>query len=74
MVLYHTLASGRPVILHVRSGMSSSHVIVLRGMSFTQTPSGIEPVLHINDPMSYYTQPVLFSQIVGAWIDAIVVG
>lgn len=74
MALYQTLSGGRPIILHIRSGLSASHVVVLRGMSFMQTPFGIEPVLHVNDPMSYYTQPVPFSRLVGVWIDAIVVG
>lgn len=74
MTLYRTLASGRAVILHVRSGFASSHVVVLRGMSFMPTPYGVQPVLHINDPLAYFTQPVAFSQIAPIWVDAIVVG
>src|SRR5690606_31724674 len=38
MHLYNTLASGKAVILHVRSGQSTSHVVVVRGMSFVPTP------------------------------------
>ena len=73
MALYQTLATGRAVILHIRSGMSSSHVVVLRGMSFMQTPMGVQPVLHINDPMARFTQPVPFAQLAPIWIDALVV-
>jgi hypothetical protein len=71
--LYRTLSSGRPVILHVRSSFSSTHVVVLRGMSFTPTPFGVQAILHINDPLAYFTQPVAFSQLAAIWIDALVV-
>ena len=73
MTLYRTLASGKLIILQVRTGMQSAHVVVLRGMSFMTTPYGVEPVLHINDPMAYFTQPVPFSNLVRIWMSAIVV-
>lgn len=73
MTLYRTLSSGRPVILHIQSSTFSTHVVVLRGMAFTQTPWGVEPVLFINDPLAYYTQPVPFSRIAPLWIDALVI-
>jgi hypothetical protein len=73
MTLYRTLLTGRAVILQLRTSDVSSHVVVLRGMSFVPTASGWEPVLHINDPMARYTQPVLFSRILPVWKDAIVV-
>jgi hypothetical protein len=73
MTLYQTLAAGRPIILFVRSGLMTSHVVVLRGMHFIPVPGGYEAVLHVNDPLGYYTQPVLFSQLVGIWMGAIVV-
>jgi hypothetical protein len=73
MTLYRTLASGRPIILHVRSGAMSSHVVVLRGMSFVPTQAGLMPVLHINDPLNFFTQPVPFSQLMASWINAIVI-
>jgi hypothetical protein len=72
LTLYRTLASGRPVILHVRSGYSS-HVVVLRGMSFMSTPYGTEAILHINDPLAYFTQPVPYSRLAQMWVDALVV-
>lgn len=73
MVLYNTLASGRPILIQVRTSVVTAHVVVLRGMSFVRTPYGIEPVLHINDPLSYFTRPVPFSRIMGIWTSAIVV-
>jgi hypothetical protein len=73
MTLYNTLAAGHPIVLHVRTGPASSHVVVLRGMSFLPTPQGPLPVLQINDPMSYFTQPASFYDLLGVWIEAIVV-
>lgn len=74
MTLYNTLAQGKPVIIELSQlyqGMT--HVVVVRGMGFAQTPMGIIPVLHINDPMSRYTQPVPFHQIAPLWKSAIVI-
>jgi hypothetical protein len=73
MTLYGALAQGRPVILALQSGQGSGHVVVVRGMSFVPTANGVEPVLHVNDPMAYYTQPVAFRDVVAMWSDAIVV-
>lgn len=73
MTLYRTLAAGRPIILQVRSSFASTHVVVLRGMSFVPGPMGPVPVLHINDPMSVFTQPVPYHQLLPLWIDALVV-
>jgi hypothetical protein len=71
--LYNELAHGYPVIMHIRSGWSTSHVIVIRGMRFIQNAYGFEPELIVNDPMNHYTQPVPFSQLAPLWINAIVV-
>jgi hypothetical protein len=73
MTLYNTLASGRAVILQLKTGQNSAHVVVVRGMSFIPTPVGIQPVLHLNDPMAIFTQPVPFANIAPIWISAIVV-
>ena len=73
LTLYRILQSGRPIILHVRSGMASSHVVILRGMSFVPRPGGIIPVLHINDPLAFFTQPVPYVRLLPLWINAIVV-
>jgi hypothetical protein len=42
-------------------------------MSFARTPWGWEPMVHVNDPMAYYTQPVPFRRIAAVWQAAIVV-
>lgn len=73
LTLYRVLQSGRPIILHVRSGVSTSHVVILRGMTFVPGPGGIIPVLHINDPLAYFTQPVPYVSLLPLWINAIVV-
>ncbi|HXO22309.1 MAG TPA: papain-like cysteine protease family protein [Thermoanaerobaculia bacterium] len=71
--LYNTLAANRPVILQVMSGPGTTHVVVLRGMSFVPTPQGPMPVLYINDPMAIYTQPVPYFNLLRIWVNAIVV-
>lgn len=74
MTLYRTLAAGHAIILQLRpAGQTIGHVVVLRGMSSMPTPYGHLPVLHINDPMALYTQPVPFDQIQPIWQSAIVV-
>lgn len=72
MTLYNTLRSGHAVILGLRS-QQMGHVVVVRGMSFAPTQGGWEPVLHLNDPMAQFTQPVPFRQIAPMWSEAIVV-
>ena len=73
MTVYHTLAAGKAIILAVRSSPFAGHVVVLRGMRWLPSPQGPYPVLLINDPMAYYTQPVPFAQLAAAWESAIVV-
>lgn len=73
MVLYQTLASGRPIILQIQTTPFAGHVVVLRGMAWEPTPMGIQPVLLINDPLSYFTKPVLFQDLLPYWQAAIVV-
>lgn len=73
MTLYRTLASGHAVIVQLRTGQSSAHVVVVRGMSFFPGPQGIQPVLHVNDPMAIFTQPVPYAQIAPIWMSAIVI-
>ena len=73
MVLYHTLASGRPIILQIESGPGTAHVVVLQGMTWYYTPSGPRAMLHINDPMNIYPVPVPFEDIASIWMSAIVV-
>ena len=73
MTLFRTLAAGSPVILHVRSGQSSSHVVVLRGMRIVTGPMGPRALLLVNDPMAHYPSAVPFEQLVGVWLEALVV-
>jgi hypothetical protein len=73
MTLYHTLKAGHPVILQIQSGPQNAHVIVVRGMSFVPTQFGVQAVLHVNDPMAIFTQPVPLAQISKIWISAIVI-
>ncbi|WP_062960895.1 papain-like cysteine protease family protein [Thalassospira xiamenensis] len=72
MVLYNTLASGRPIILKLQNTPFSGHVVVLRGMAWVQTPMGPTAVLYINDPLSYFTQPVPFQNIAHMWSGAFI--
>lgn len=72
MALYNTLASGRPIILKLQNTPYSGHVVVLRGMAWVQTPMGPTAVLYINDPLSYFTQPVPFQNIAHMWSGAFI--
>ena len=73
MAVYQTLASGRAIIMAVQSSPHSGHVIVIRGMDWVPTPMGPQPVLYVNDPMAYFTQPIPFANIIQYWKAAIVV-
>lgn len=68
-VLFNTLNQGRPVIMAVKSSPYTDHVIVLRGISMH---SGV-PMLHVNDPMSHFTELIPFHDLLGFWHGAIVV-
>ena len=73
MVVYNTLLSGKAIIMAVKTSPYSGHVVVIRGMAWVPTQFGYQPVLYINDPMSYFTQPVPFQNIAAYWQAAIVV-
>lgn len=73
LTLYQTLANGHAIVLAVQSSPYSGHVVVLRGMAWQQGVNGLEPVLFINDPMAYFTQPVPFRSIAQYWQAAIVI-
>lgn len=73
MTLYRTLAAGRAVIVQLQTGQSSAHVVVIRGMSFINTGFGVQPILHVNDPMAFFTQPIPLAQIYPIWMSSIVV-
>lgn len=73
LTLYQTLANGHAIVLAVQSSPYAGHVVVLRGMGWQPGPNGLEPVLFINDPMAYFTQPMPFSAIARYWQAAIVI-
>ncbi len=73
MTLYRTLKQGHAVVIGLQTNPSSGHVVVARGMSFQETPQGVTALVHINDPMAQFTQPVPFQQIAGIWRQAIIV-
>ena len=72
-VLFRTLVSGSPIILEIASSSTTTHVVVLRGMYFEQGPLGSRAILHVNDPMEFYSEAVPFEAIARVWIRAIVV-
>ena len=73
MAVYRTLVSGRAIVMSVRSTPFSGHVIVIRGMAWIITPMGIQPVLYVNDPLSFFTQPIPFIDLLPYWQAAIIV-
>lgn len=73
LTLYRTLLSRRPVILALHATPLVGHVVVLRGMSFMQTTYGVVGILLVNDPMSFFVQPVVFQNLLPYWSAAVVV-
>ena len=73
MTIYNTLRSGRAIIILVQSSPFMGHVVVIRGMQWVPTQLGLQPVLLINDPMGFFSQPVAFANIAKFWQAAIVV-
>lgn len=67
--LYRHIASNHPVVLQIRTGVASTHVVVVRGVYY------VGGSLHvvINDPMSIYTQPIEYSRIYPSLVNALVV-
>lgn|GEM_PF-2406973 len=82
MQLYSILQHGDPVIVHIRSGVVSSHVVVARGMRFEampiQTPWGgviyqTMPFVLVNDPLSFMPNSVPYPQLANIWLDALII-
>ena len=42
-------------------------------MEWVPTAFGAQPVLYVNDPMGYFTQPIPFANLAQYWMSAIVV-
>jgi hypothetical protein len=68
IIIYNTLRQDKGIIMQVRSSPGANHVVVIRGMAWAPNP-----ILFINDPTSFFTSPVPFSDIAQYWIAAIVV-
>lgn len=73
MTLYRTLQQGHAVILGLQPVQGAGHVVVVRGMSFVDTPAGAEAVVHLNDPMGLQSQAVPFRAIAPYWSGAVIV-
>lgn len=73
MSLYRALRAGRPIILALRSGPGTGHVVVLTGMTWVRTLWGRRAILHINDPIGAFPARMRFEEIMPRWHAAIVV-
>ncbi|GEM_PF-5225767 len=67
-VVEKTLQAGRPILAQIKTGGSSTHVVVIRGIRM-----GPDPVLLINDPVLPVPILVPFAHLANIWIDGIVV-
>lgn len=68
-VLHNHLLNNHPMVLQIRSGVTSTHVVVLRGIRLTQN----DAILYLNDPMFIYTQAVPYSRLYPIIVNALVV-
>jgi len=72
--LHVHLIQGKPIILQVRTNPSATHVVVIVGISFMKDKNGtMFAWLHANDPMSMYTQPILYNKIYPLIVNALVI-
>lgn len=75
LTVYNTLLANRPIIMAVKQSafQSVGHVVIIVGMEWVLTQFGYQPVLYVNDPMNFMTQPIPFAHIAQYWKSAIVV-
>jgi hypothetical protein len=73
MAVYQTLSQGKAIVLFLQTTPYVGHFVVVRGMEWVPTQFGYQALLYINDPMSYYTQPIPFNKLLSIWRAAIVV-
>ena len=73
MSVYQTLAKGKAIILFLQTTPYVGHFVVLRGMAWVPKQFGYQSIFYINDPMSYFTEPVSFSKLRTIWRAAIVI-
>jgi Papain-like cysteine protease AvrRpt2 len=79
--LYYALSLGHPVIAKIRSGMTSMHAIVIRGIYFNYelvpdiygrpTPQWVPHVM-INDPTSFVPEDVYFAALARIWLGSLI--
>lgn len=72
-VLYNTLRAGHPVVLELKPGPGTGHVVVLKGMSFRNTRNGPQALVYVNDPLLQLNGPMPYEQLMNMWSRAIVV-
>lgn len=75
LTIYNTLRSNRPIIMFVKQSayQQVGHFVIITGMQWVNTGFGFQPILYINDPVGFMTQPVPFANIAQFWQAAIVV-
>ncbi len=73
MPLYKHLVADHLVVLQVRTGTNSTHVVVLKGMRFTRDRGRLEAWIIVNDPMIFDMPPMLYSRMQGTIINALVI-
>ena len=73
LIIYNTLVQGKTIILFLQTQPNIGHFIVLRGMEWIITYNGLQALLYVNDPMSVYTKPIPFINLLAIWRAAIVV-
>lgn len=70
MDIYHAMSLGRAIIMSVQESPFAGHVVVIRGMGWSENGS---PILYVNDPMNFFTELQPFEDILPYWKVAIVV-
>lgn len=72
--LYDELEIGNPVIMQYKSGITSSHVVVLRAMKWQVIKNKCVPFVGVNDPLSFFSAWVPYSTVSGTlWVDSLIV-
>lgn len=67
--VYNILSKGHPIVMAVKYNgiMRPGHVIVIRGMAWVPNYYGLQPVLYINDPMSFLPQTIPYANMALYW-------
>lgn len=75
LTIYNALQRNHPIIMFVRQSafQQIGHFVVITGIAWVNNGFGFQPVLYINDPMGFITQPIPFVHIAQFWEAAIVI-